>query len=34
MIENSRKKEGMYKGLGDNKKRVLLKDNKNILKLV
>lgn len=34
VIEENEKKEGMHKGLRDNEKRVLLEDNKSILKLV
>lgn len=32
MIKNNKKKESTYKDLRDNKRRVLLKDNKSILK--
>lgn len=34
VIKENRKKEGTYEGLGDNKKGVLLDDNKRILKPV
>ena len=34
MIENNEKNKGIYKGLANNKRRVFLKDNKSILKLI
>ena len=34
IIKKNRKKEGIYKNLGDNKKGILLDNNKHILKLV
>lgn len=34
IIKNNKKKEGIYKGLKDNKRGVLLNDNKHILKLI
>lgn len=34
MIEKNKKKENIYEGLRDDQRRVLLDDNKNILKLI
>lgn len=34
VMEDGRKEENIYKGLGDNNGRVLLEDNKRILKPV
>ena len=34
MIENNRKEEGIHESLEDNIGKVLLKDNKRILKLI
>lgn len=33
-MKNSKKKKNTYKNLGDDKKKILLKNNKRILKLI